>query len=65
MKTIISETTRPSGAKITLIMVEENGTNTYIVKSSHSHDTRYYGIYNLAVNRYNEVVEEENAIGGK
>tara|TARA_Y100000310_G_C20051719_1_gene520867 strand:+ start:31 stop:231 length:201 start_codon:yes stop_codon:yes gene_type:complete len=63
MKNVISETTRPSGAKITLSSWEENGAVTYIVKNSHSHDNRYYGYYSLAVDRYNAVVEEENAKG--
>ena len=64
MKNVISETIRPSGAKITLSSWEENGTVTYIVKSSHNtHDKRFYGIFRLAVNRYNELVEEENTRG--
>ena len=63
MKNVISETTRPSGAKITLLSYEENLEVTYIVKSSHSHDTRFYGVYSLAVDRYNAIVEEENAKG--
>ena len=66
MKTIIHDTIRPSGAHITMWSYEdENGVVTYGVKSSHSHDTRYYGIYNLAVSRHNEVVEKENAQGDK
>jgi len=66
MKTIIHDTIRPSGANITMWSYEdENGVVTYGVKSSHSHDTRYYGIFNLAVRMFNKMVEAENTKGGK
>ena len=64
MKNIINETTRPNGAKITLLSYEEELEVTYIVKSSHSHDTRFYGVFNDAVARFNQVVEEANTEGG-
>ena len=57
---IIHETTRPNGAKITLGSHEENGLVTYIVKSSHSLDTRFYGVFEYAVNRFNTIVEQAN-----
>ena len=60
MKNVISETTRPTGAKITLSSWEENGEVTYIVKSSNSNDTRFYGVFDHAVGRYNAAVEKEN-----
>ena len=60
---IISETTRPNGVKVTLGDHEENGAITFIVKSSAGHDTRFYGIFRLAVNRFNELVETANAEG--
>ena len=63
MRNIISETTRPNGAEITLSSYEENGTVTYIVKNSHSHDTRFFGFFNSAVVCYNNIVEIANAEG--
>ena len=58
---IISETTRPNGVKVTLGDHEENGAITFIVKDSAGHDTRFYGNYNSAVNRFNELVKTANA----
>lgn len=66
MKTIISETTRPSGVKITLSSWEEYFSRTYIVEiSNNPNDARFYGNYNDAVNRHNDLVKKENAKGGK
>jgi len=64
MKNTISETTRPNGVKVTFSSWEENGLITYIVKSSNGHDTRFYEIFSLAVNRFNELVETANTEGG-
>jgi len=64
MKNTISETTRPNGVKVTLGSWEENGSVTYIVKSSNSFDTRFYGNYSSAANRFNELVEIANTEGG-
>ena len=61
---IVSETTRPNGVKVTLGFHEENGSVTYIVKSCNSYDTRYYGNYSSAANRFNELVAKANAEGG-
>ena len=63
MKNTISETTRPNGVKVTLGSWEENGSVTYIVKSSNSFDTRFYGNYSSAANRFNKLVETANAEG--
>ena len=41
-----------------------NGTITYIVKSSNSFDTRFFGVFDSAVAHYNRIVDEENAKGG-
>ena len=64
MNNTICETVRPNGAKVTLCDHDENGRIIFIVKSSHSHDIRFYGNYNSAVSRFNEIVENENAKGG-
>ena len=58
---IISETTRPNGVKVTLGDHEENGAITFIVKDSAGHDTRFYGNYSTAVDRFNELVKTANA----
>ena len=60
---IVSETTRPNGVKVTLGFHEENGSATYIVKSSNSFDTRFYGNYSSAANQFNELVETANTEG--
>ena len=70
MKTIISETTRPNGAKITLSLREEYSspltTRIYIVEIlNNPNDTRFYRNYNDAVNYHNDLVKKENIKGGK
>ena len=64
MNNTIAKTTRPNGTKVMLCSHEaSNGTITYIVKSSNSFDTRFFGVFDSAVARYNQIVEEENMEG--
>ena len=70
MKHIISETTRPTGVKITLSFREEFSspilTSIYMVEiSSNPNDIRFYRNYNDAVNHHNDLVKKENSKGGK
>jgi hypothetical protein len=65
MKTIINETTRPNGAKITLSLREEYSsplnTRIYTVEiSNNPYDSRFYRNYNDAVNYHNDLVKKEN-----
>tara|TARA_R100000656_G_C3881709_1_gene114569 strand:- start:93 stop:434 length:342 start_codon:yes stop_codon:yes gene_type:complete len=62
MNYTITKTKRPNGSVITLSAYEdlEKNTITYIVKSSNSFDVRFYDNYTDSVDRYNEVVTQEN-----
>jgi len=65
MNHTIAKTTRPNGTEVMLCSHEaSNGTITYIVKSSNSFDTRFFGVFDSAVAHYNRIVDEENAKGG-
>lgn len=64
MNNTIAKTTRPNGVTVTLsseISLVPGEAVTYIVKSSNGHDIRFFRTWDSAVDRYNEIVKEENA----